>query len=536
MKRIQIVHRLQPFFSKKTFLLILCFLGGSTLLSVAYPFLYKLFIDGVSLAIVFLLMTLWLLFYSLIRYSLCKVQSVFFTDLLLQIKERLLDHIMKRELNFYIQKPASELKRVLEDDCNEIEHFFSRDIFGFLLSAANLCAFLVIMAFLSPPLLAGCVVFFCLSYLEAAWIQKRVRNHSKVFRSALAWEDHMRADEFKNFREIKCFNWEAQTAASFCQRSVPIQPLIKKEKLYWYINKYLNAMNHDLITRFFLYLTGGSLVIGGKLTISSFLVFSGFYENFVKEVRNLMDSNFHLNSKSVLLENVLQYLNPVSLHGQDLPTPIQQIKFHDVCFRYPESQRGGYVFRHFNGQLRKGETWFLHGSSGCGKSTLVKLLEKEWTSYEGSITINGQELSSLNSGESFYKKIAVVSHESRLFHTTLAENLRFADPTATKQQLQKACENALLPLSLDTPVGENGSALSGGQRQRLLLAQIFLKPSDFYLLDESLDEISAADEIKIVNRLRDLNPDSIIILISHRKNIQLEGGCLCLWKNDKKTL
>lgn len=111
-----------------------------------------------------------------------------------------------------------------------------------------------------------------------------------------------------------------------------------------------------------------------------------------------------------------------------------------------------------------------------------------------------------------------------------------ADPTATKQQLQKACENALLPLSLDTPVGENGSALSGGQRQRLLLAQIFLKPSDFYLLDESLDEISAADEIKIVNRLRDLNPDSIIILISHRKNIQLEGGCLCLWKNDKKTL
>ena len=58
----------------------------------------------------------------------------------------------------------------------------------------------------------------------------------------------------------------------------------------------------------------------------------------------------------------------------------------------------------------------------------------------------------------------------------------------------------------------------------------------FYLLDESLDEISAADEIKIVNRLRDLNPDSIIILISHRKNIQLEGGCLCLWKNDKKTL
>lgn len=140
MKRIQIVHRLQPFFSKKTFLLILCFLGGSTLLSVAYPFLYKLFIDGVSLAIVFLLMTLWLLFYSLIRYSLCKVQSVFFTDLLLQIKERLLDHIMKRELNFYIQKPASELKRVLEDDCNEIEHFFSRDIFGFLLSAANLCA------------------------------------------------------------------------------------------------------------------------------------------------------------------------------------------------------------------------------------------------------------------------------------------------------------------------------------------------------------------------------------------------------------
>ena len=536
MKRIQMVHSFQPFFSRKMFLITLCFLGINTILSVAYPFLYKLFIDGGSLTIVFPLMILWLIFYSFIRYSLCKVQSVFFTDLLLQIKERLLDHIMKKELNFYIQNPASELKRILEDDCNEIEHFFARDIFGFLLSSANICAFLVIMALLSPPLLAGCMFFFCLSYFEAEFIKKRVRRISKALRNALAWEDHMRADEFKNFREIKCFNWETRTTSAFYERSIPIKKLIRKEKLYWYVNKYLNAMNHDLITRFFLYLTGGSLVVGGRLSVSSFLVFSGFYENFVKEVRNLMDSNFHLNSRSIPLENVLQYLTPSSLHGQDVHTSIRQIKFHNVSFQYPNSHRDESVFQQLHGQLGKGETWFLQGKSGCGKSTLLKLLYKEWEAYEGSITINSQELSSLNSNESFYKKIAVVSHESRLFHTTIAENLCFANPKATKQQMAEACENALLPLSLDTPVGENGCALSGGQRQRLLLAQIFFKPSDLYLLDEALDEISVTDEIKILNRLRDLNPDSIIILISHRKNTQLQGGYLCLWKNDKKTL
>ena len=205
--------------------------------------------------------------------------------------------------------------------------------------------------------------------------------------------------------------------------------------------------------------------------------------------------------------------------------PIQRIQLHNVSFQYPGGRNIRYVLKALNGEFRKGETYLIQGKSGCGKSTLMKLLYRELEDYEGNILFNEQELRSCPNIPAYFGQIAVASFDSRLFHMTIRENLLFAAPNATEHQLYEACSNARfeedmknMPKALDTPVGENGSALSGGQRQRLIMARLFLRPADLYIIDEALDEISMEDEIRIINRLRYLNPDSMIIVVSHRLN------------------
>ncbi len=532
MKRIRILKNLTPFFSLKAFTAVLLFLGTSTALSVLYPFLYKLFIDQVlfksnmeSLKFILSLMALWLFFNSLFKYGLCKVRSAFITETLYKIKCRLFLHMTAMPLQDYLQTSASEMKRILEDDCDEIETFFIKDIFEYILNLLNACCFTVIMTVISPFLSAGCTVFFCLSYLQVKYMKNAVMKNAAALRNALSREDHIRADELKNFREIKCLVYEAFTVKSFHERSRFIIRLIKKEKIYWYINKYLCAMNHDLITRFFIYILGGRLVVSSRLSISSFLIFLGFYESFVKQVRNIMDSNFSLNSRINQLEKVISCLSGTPEIQYIQCIRIKRIQLQNVSFQYPGIKNVPYALRECNCEFRQGSTYLICGKSGSGKSTLLKLLYKEFEFYEGSILLNGQELSSFPGQPAYYESVAVASFDSRLFHTTIRENLLFAAPDASESQLYEACANACLdtdlqkmPEGLDTSVGENGAFLSGGQKERLIMARLFLKPADLFIIDEALDEISMEDERIILNRLRYLNRDSIIIIVSHRLN------------------
>lgn len=530
MKRISIVRKLGSFFSVRKFAAILILLMVNTVLAIAYPFIYKLFIDEVLfrkdikfLIIVLVLMAIWMICNGIGRYTLCKVRTDFLVRLLYEIKKRLIDNIMDRSLDYYLKNPVNEMKHVVEDDCNEVENFFITDIFDFILSCLNVCVLTIVMLVISPPLLAGCTVLFVISYFETKLIKGKVIQNAVDLRNALSEEDHVRSDEIKNIKDIKCLNYTDEIIASFHERSKKMIDLITKEKIFFYINKYLGALNHDLISRFFVYTLGGFLVINGRLSISSFLVFLGFYESFVRYMRVSMESNFNLNNKINKLENILEYLAldvPVENEGEGA-SKIDCVELSNVNFRYAGSRDDRYVIHRLSNEFYKGRTYLIQGRSGAGKSTLMKLLYKEQEHYTGSIRISGKELSDYE--DAYYSRIAVASYDSRLFHTTIRDNLLVADSAATDEMLYEACKKAefekdlqKIPGGLDAAVGENGSALSGGQRERLIVSRLFLKHADLYILDEALDEISVADEVKILDELRRQNRESIIMIISHR--------------------
>ena len=172
--------------------------------------------------------------------------------------------------------------------------------------------------------------------------------------------------------------------------------------------------------------------------------------------------------------------------------------------------------------IQPGQVVRIAGRSGSGKSTLLKLFMRFWDVSSGSIEVSGRDVrrvatASLRQVEGF------MTQETHLFAGTVRDNLAFAKPGASDEEIMVACEKASiadfvrrLPSGLDTQVGELGDALSGGERQRLGLARVFLHDAPFVLLDEPTSNLDALNEAAVLRALADNRAGKTVLLVSHR--------------------
>jgi subfamily B ATP-binding cassette protein MsbA len=164
----------------------------------------------------------------------------------------------------------------------------------------------------------------------------------------------------------------------------------------------------------------------------------------------------------------------------------------------------------------------LVGHSGAGKSTILNLLPRFYDPQQGSIKIDGQDISKINLN-SLRKNISLVSQDIILFDDTIKKNIAYAKPNATDKEILEACEFAAadefikkLPLKFDTLIGENGTRLSGGQKQRISIARAILKESPIILLDEATSSLDADSEEIVQNAILNLTKNKTTLVIAHR--------------------
>jgi ATP-binding cassette subfamily B protein len=171
--------------------------------------------------------------------------------------------------------------------------------------------------------------------------------------------------------------------------------------------------------------------------------------------------------------------------------------------------------------LQPGQRVGLVGQSGGGKSSLFVLLQRFYDVDQGSINIDGQDISRVTQ-ESLRQAISVVPQDISLFHRTILENIRYGRPTATDDEVLRAAIAArcdfveTLPQGLDTMVGDRGVKLSGGQRQRIAIARAFLKDAPILLLDEATAALDSESEEAIREALSRLMRGRTVIAIAHR--------------------
>ena len=159
------------------------------------------------------------------------------------------------------------------------------------------------------------------------------------------------------------------------------------------------------------------------------------------------------------------------------------------------------------------------GSTGSGKTTILSLIGRLYELDSGTISFNGQDISKL-SISSIRDQITIVSQDIVIFDQSLEDNIRYANPLATKEMIIEAAKKARIDKLLlerkETPVGPNGSQLSGGQKQRIALARAFLKPAPILLLDEATSALDAVTEANISKSLDKLSENTTTIVVAHK--------------------
>ena len=175
-----------------------------------------------------------------------------------------------------------------------------------------------------------------------------------------------------------------------------------------------------------------------------------------------------------------------------------ELRFEQVGFRYPQGERE--ALEHITLHIRPGETVALVGGSGSGKTTLANLVPRFYDPQSGRLTLDGIPLPELELGN-LRQQVAMVNQDVVLFNGTLADNIAYARPSASREEIVEAARaaNAMefistLPEGFDTLIGENGTRLSGGQRQRIAIARALLKNPPLLLLDEATSALDAESE------------------------------------------
>ena len=237
--------------------------------------------------------------------------------------------------------------------------------------------------------------------------------------------------------------------------------------------------------------------------------------------RNVAQFFTQLQSSLILLESVhsiftvrAEKFDSGQIYNDNI-NPIS-IKFENVNFNYNTASN---TLRNLSIDFKPGTKNAIVGSTGSGKTTILNLIGRLYAIDSGKITFNGIDISTLNI-TSVRDQITIVSQDIVIFDQSLEDNIRYADPSATKEMVIDAAKKAkidgLLIERQEQPVGPNGSQLSGGQKQRIALARAFLKPAPIILLDEATSALDAVTEATITRSLQELGKNKTTIVVAHK--------------------
>ena len=196
------------------------------------------------------------------------------------------------------------------------------------------------------------------------------------------------------------------------------------------------------------------------------------------------------------------------------------IRFENVSFRYEGTEKDALC--HVNLTIPEGRTVALVGASGSGKTTMARLIPRFWDVREGSVSIGGVDVRQMDKSE-LMRSVSFVFQNTRLFKTSLIENLRYGNPEATAEQIDRAIDLSQsreiidrLPRGLETVIGAEGTYLSGGEQQRIVLARAILKDAPIVVLDEATAFADPENEHLIRKALVHLTNGKTVLMIAHR--------------------
>ena len=444
------------------------------------------------------------------------------------MRRDMFSHLQMLQNSYYDNTKIGQLMSRITTDLNDVTefaHHFPEEIF---IAIIKITVSFVILARMNLLLTLIVFVMLPLMVIFSRHFSQKMRQSFKDSRHQLGELNAQVEDTLGGIRVVKSFaneNVEEKKFASSNQRFLNI-----KHRMY------ANMAGFHSVTRFFdgimyiaVVMVGALFLISDnpvmKLTASDLVAFLLYVTTLLASIRRIVEFSESFQRGMTGIERFAEIMDtPIAI--ADLPgaEPLQVreggIDFCDVSFEYPDDHNK--VLRHVNLKIRPGENVALVGPSGGGKTTLCNLIPRFYDVTGGKILIDGQDVRSVTL-RSLREAIGVVQQDVYLFSGTVAENIAYGRPGATRAEIEEAARLAgadgfvrALKNGYDTYVGERGVKLSGGQKQRLAIARVFLKNPRILLLDEATSALDNESEILVGQSLDKLAKGRTTLTIAHR--------------------
>ena len=358
----------------------------------------------------------------------------------------------------------------------------------------------------------------------AGWIfSTKVQPCFRRSQKALAELNAKLQDNFSGMHEIQSFGTEAQELqnVSVCTGHFTKAMLhaLNLSAIFHPSVEFCSSMGTVIVVGF-----GGVLALRGQLSVADVVAFLLYLSLFYTPIAGLGRLLEEMQQALAGAERVAAVLDTPpdiadALDAKPLNNPKGRISFENVSFAYQKDQP---VLQNISFSCEPGEMVALVGPTGVGKTTLTQLIPRFYDPDEGVVRIDGQDLRGLRL-QSLRQAVAPVLQDTFLFNATILENIRYANPDATDEEVVEAAKAAhihedilRMPEGYLTGVGERGVRLSGGQKQRIAIARAILRPSPIVILDEATASVDVETEKQIQEAIQALSGKRTIVAIAHR--------------------
>ena len=442
-----------------------------------------------------------------------------------KIQTDMLSSFIKADTELIENKHSGKYVSNLNFDVNQITNMLSSSLLNFFKDSLTLIGLLTVMFIQNWRLSLIAIIMIPIASITAKKLGKRITKVTTEAQERSGDLNKYLIDLFKNHKIIKIFqreNFESARSEKFVNKLKEKQ--IKIFTVFIRATPIMEILTGIMIAILIFY--SGKLIMTGQLSINNFFSFLAAMMLAYQPVRSLATINIGIGQGLSAGKRILPIIDvkvKISKNesGKKLLLNNGSIKFNNVSFNYLSNTENK-VLKNINIEINGGKMTALVGHSGSGKSTMLNLIPRIYDPINGNILVDEEDIKNINL-DSLRKEISIVDQNTTLFDDTVLNNIKYAKPTASRDEVVKASELAMcsdfiskLENGFDTMIGENGVKLSGGEKQRLSIARALLKDSKIILLDEATSSLDSDTEEKIQKALAKLTSNKTTIVIAHR--------------------
>lgn len=517
----------RPYAGRLTGILAISLLA--TLLGLTQPFISKLLIDQALLrrdwtalwqvaGLIFGATIFGFALNILSSYQYVRVSAAMLFDMRLALYR----HLQTLSPRFYAKWRLGDLVSRLNTDIGEVQRVSADSLLSVLSNVVFLVGSVAMMLWLNWKLFLLSVALVPVCLYTFTHYQRRLTTLTKELRERGADVGSLFAETLIGIRSVMAANAGEYEARRFGKQNSSFVDALLRLQLASFLSGGLPGTILTVSTAL-VFLYGGKMIIDGTMTIGALVAFMAYHTRLLAPIQNMMGLSANLASARVSLHRIFQILDTpaevVEKPGALALAPIRsRIVLEDVMLRHDREA----VLRGVSCEIEAGTFCAILGPSGAGKSTIADLLVRFLDPDAGRITVDGIDLRDFRLDD-LRREIVLVDQTPHLFHSSVAENISYSHPEATRAEVEAAGHEAgldemirRLPEGYDTKTGERGLALSAGERQRIALARALLRNPSVLILDEPTSALDPETERLVAQNLRQSLRGRTVIVITHR--------------------